>query len=406
MGSNAFSRIRVAVSARVLPWLRIPIPLTFVGVQASVAVCRSIAGSGARRVLLVSDKPLLALGIAQPMIDALREEGVQVEIFDEVVPDPDEDLVMRGVQRMTAMQTQALIAIGKNSPIDCAKAMNLCYANGRTPTQLAGLWLYAAPRRRGLPFYAVPTTAGTGSEVTMAAVVSDRKARVKRSIIDPRLVPDAVALDPALTTGLPASITAATGMDALTHAVEAYCSTLATTQTDAWALSAVTLISRHLVTCTRDGANLAAREGMLLASYQAGLAFTRAGVGYVHAIAHQLGALYHVPHGLANAIVMPRVLDFSKARSVPRLAQLARAAGLQGQRDDDAWLADAFVAWVRQLNAELKIPAIVEKLAPQDFGQIVRQAFAEAHGTYGVPRYMDTDDALGVLNALTPQPAH
>jgi alcohol dehydrogenase len=103
---------------------------------------------------------------------------------------------------------------------------------------------------------------------------------------------------------------------------------------------------------------------------------------------------------------MPRVLDFSKARSVPRLAQLARAAGLQGQRDDDAWLADAFVAWVRQLNAELKIPAIVEKLAPQDFGQIVRQAFAEAHGTYGVPRYMDTDDALGVLNALTPQPAH
>lgn len=402
---NPISRIRVAVSRAVLPWLRIPTPLSFVGAGASLSLCRAIASSGVQRVLVVTDRPLRALGIAEPMLEALRGAGVQVEVFDEVEPEPGYALVLAGIQRLRAFDAQAILAIGGGSPIDCAKAINLSHANHCHPAKLTGLWLYAWPRRRGLPFYAVPTTAGTGSEVTMAAVVSDTAAQVKRSIIDPKLLPGTVALDPALTVGLPPAITAATGMDALTHAIEAYLSTLASAETDAWALAATGLIVRHLPTAYRNGKDLAAREHMLMGSYLAGLAFTRAGVGYVHAVAHQLGALYHVPHGLANAIVLPRVLDHSLTHCTARLADLARAAGLgaPGAADcDDAALAEAFVAHVRRMNADMGIPERVAALRADDFDRIVDNAFAEAHGTYGVPRYLDRGEAQALLRALSP----
>ncbi len=398
---NIVSRLRVAASAAVLPWLRIPTPLTFVGPQASLSLCRAIAASGAQRVMVVTDRALMALGLARPMLDALRDAGVQVEVFDEVVPDPGYELVLAGIERLRTFDAQAILAIGGGSSIDCAKTINFSHANRCHPSKLTGLWLYALPRRRGLPFYAVPTTAGTGSEVTMAAVVSDHAAKVKRSIIDPKLLPDTVALDPDLTTGLPPAITAATGMDALTHAVEAYLSTMANAQTDAWALAATHLIVRHLPTAYRNGSDLSAREGMLMGSYLAGLAFTRAGVGYAHAVAHQLGALYHVPHGLANAIVLPRVLDHAKPRCIGRLADLARAAGLGAPDTADAALADAFVAQVRRLNMELGIPEQVQALRRDDHERIIDNAFAEAHGTYGVPRYLDRGVAHALLQSLT-----
>ena len=396
------SRARTALNKVVLPWLRIPTPLTFVGAGSSLALCRAIAASGVKRVMVVTDKPLRALGIAEPLLDALRGAGVQVEVFDDVEPEPGYELVLAGIERLRTFDAQAILAIGGGSPIDCAKAINLSHSNCCHPSRLTGLWLYALPRRRGLPFYAVPTTAGTGSEVTMAAVVSDRAARVKRSIIDPRLLPGTVALDPALTVGLPPAITAATGMDALTHAIEAYVSTLANPETDAWALAAAGLIVRHLPTAYRDGKDLAAREHMLMGSYLAGLAFTRAGVGYVHAVAHQLGALYHVPHGLANAIVLPRVLDHALAHCAPRLAGLARAAGIGSSAAADAELAATFVAHLRKMNAEMGIPERVAPLRSEDFERIVDNAFAEAHGTYGVPRYLDRPAARDLLRSLTP----
>jgi len=402
MPMNALSRLRVTVSGAVLPWLHIPTPLTFVGAGASISLCRAIAGSGLQRVMVVTDRSLLALGLADPMLEELRSAGLQVELFDEVEPDPGYELVLAGVERLHSSGAQAILAIGGGSPIDCAKAINLSHANRCHPSRLTGVWLYALPRRRGLPFYAVPTTAGTGSEVTMAAVVSDRQAQVKRSIIDPKLLPGTVALDPTLTVGLPPAITAATGMDALTHAVEAYLSTMANAETDAWALAATGLIVRHLPTACRLGADLAAREHMLMGSYLAGLAFTRAGVGYAHAVAHQLGALYHVPHGLANAIVLPRVLDYSRPRCAARLADLARASGLGAADADDAALADAFIAHVRRLNAEMGIPGQVQALRAADFDRIVGRAFDEAHGTYGVPRYLDRGAAQALLQSLAP----
>jgi alcohol dehydrogenase class IV len=308
-----------------------------------------------------------------------------------------------GIDRLETFGAKAIIAIGGGSPIDCAKAINLAHANKCHPSKLAGLWLYARSRQPGLPFYAVPTTAGTGSEVTMAAVISDKDAGVKLSIIDPKLLPIGVALDPALTLGLPAGITAATGMDALTHAVESYVSALSYPQTESWGVAATRLIFGNLEAAHGDGKNIAAREAMLLGSYLAGMAFTRAGVGYVHAIAHQLGGLYHVPHGLANAILMPYVLDYSLPDCFERLAELARCAGLGNNKLDDYALAEKFVAHIRKMNKAMGIPTTVKQLRREDFDTIIERALTEAHGTYAVPRYLTPGDAAALLEQVLPQ---
>lgn len=399
---NTLSRLRVAANAAVMPLLNIPTPLAFTGPDASLTLCRVIAGTGVRRLMLITDEPLLKIGLLEPMLEALAAEGVSVEVFSEVKPDPDYAMVQAGVARLQASGAQAMLVVGGGSPMDCAKAINLSHANACHPSKLTGLWLYALPRKRGLPFYAVPTTAGSGSEVTMVAIVSDHAAQSKRSIVDPKTLPDMIALDPKLTTGLPPHITAPTGMDALTHAVEAYLSTMATVQTDAWALAAATLIARALPKVYADGSDLRSREDMLVGSTLAGMAFTRAGVGYVHALSHQIGAIYHLPHGWVNAIALPQVLEYSKPGCTPRLAALARAAGLGVGGQSDGELADAFIAQVRRLNAQMKIPRHFDALRSEDLDQIITNAFAEAHGTYGVPRYLDRRAARTLLQSLMP----
>ena len=244
--------------------------------------------------------------------------------------------------------------------MDSAKAIAMAIANPKPLRSLAG---YLKGRHTPVPIYAVPTTAGTGSEVTVAAVIADPEQQSKVVIVDPRLVPKMAALDPALMTGLPPHITAATGIDALTHAVEAYVGQWSTGYSDGMALAAVGLIFGNLRTCYSDGKDLAAREKMALASTYAGLAFTRANVGYVHAIAHQFGGTYHTPHGLANAIMLPHVLEFSRPDIVPQLARLAVRArvGREGDREDD--LAQKFLDAVRQLNRDLGIPTLPGRAA-------------------------------------------
>ena len=396
------SRLRCTMNKMIVPLLKFPKPFTLTGPDSSLALCREIMGAGVQRMLLITDKPILTLGLLTPMLASLRQGGVTVEIFSEVEPDPGYETVMAGVARLQASQAQAVLAVGGGSSIDCAKAIVLCHANDCGPAKLTGLWLYALPRKTGLPFYAVPTTAGTGSEVTIAAVVSDKKAQVKYSIIDPKVAPSMVALDPKLALGLPAFITGPTGMDALTHAVEAYISTLAFAETDDMARKATASIVHSLPRVYANGADIEGRERMLIASCLAGMAFTRAGVGYIHAIAHQLGGLYHVPHGLANAIVMPHVLDFSKSHCTRRLADLARVAGLTGADASDATLADVFIAHIRSMNVSLQIPSVVQQLRREDFDTIIDRAFAEAHGTYGVPRYLSRTDAKALLEKLLP----
>ncbi|WP_310566019.1 iron-containing alcohol dehydrogenase [Hydrogenophaga sp.] len=396
------SRLMVKALGVVTPLIHLPKPFSFVGPGASLSMTREIIGTGARRVLVITDAALFKLGLANPVIAELQAAGVTVEVFSEVQPDPGFELVMAGVAHVGRYQPDAVIAIGGGSPIDCAKAILLCHANACHPRTLKGLWLYALPRKRTLPFYVIPTTAGTGSEVTIIAIVSDNANHTKIPIIDPKMVPSMMALDPQLMVGLPGFITAPTGMDALTHAVEACISTLATDETDALALAAAASIVKNLPIAYSNGQDLEARERLAVASCMAGLAFTRAAVGYVHAFSHQLGGIYHIPHGLINAIVLPYVLEFSKSHCTRKLAKLARAAGLGKAESSDMELSDAFIALIRKMNRDMSIPGSIQQLQRSDFPTIIDRAFSEAHGTYGVPRYLSRAQAVALLEQFLP----
>ncbi|AXQ30852.1 iron-containing alcohol dehydrogenase [Solimonas sp. K1W22B-7] len=361
-------------------------PELFSGSGSSLQLCDHIAKTGVKKLLVVTDAVLMKLGLLNPMLARLKELGVTTVIFDGVEPNPTIAQIETGLALLKRENCTAILAVGGGSSIDAAKVIGARATNPHSVRWMGGLFrLIFWPKT----LYAVPTTAGTGSEVTIAAVVSDPENTRKFAIMDPRLVPTAAALDPQLMIGLPPHITAATGMDALTHAVEAYISRNSFAATDVEALEATRLIMQNLEKVVKNGADLEGRANMALASFKAGVAFTSAGVGYVHAIAHNFGAYYHVPHGLANAIVMPYVLDYSKPECTARLARLAEVGGLKKGGESDEQLADSFIAKIRAMNAEFGIPTKVEKLKSSDIPAIATAALKEAHWTYAVPRYMD-----------------
>ena len=379
--------------------LPIRIPETYRGTGAAMQLCEAIASSGAKKVLLVTDAMLVELGLVKPIQDKLEALGVGVVTYDGVKPDPTIEQIETGVDIYKGQGCEAIIAVGGGSSIDAAKVIAARARNPHGVRWMAGLFRLL---RSPAPLYAVPTTAGTGSEVTIAAVVSDPEKLRKFAIMDFRLVPRMAALDGSLMTGVPPAITAATGMDALTHAVEAFISRNATKETDEYARDAVALIMEHLSRVMENGKDLESRSEMAVASYKAGLAFTKAGVGYVHAFAHNFGARYHIPHGKANAILLPYVLEYSKPASCARLAELARIAGLGEAGASEEALADAFIAHIRDLNQRFGIPARVEELEAADIPAIAANARSEANWYYAVPRYMDRDTSERFLQQLLP----
>lgn len=371
------------------------IPVTFVGPDAARELCESIAQSGATRVLVVTDAGLVEAGIVGRIESVLEGAGLAVSVYSGVEPDPTFRHVEEGGAQYDAHGCDAILALGGGSSIDAAKVIAAKATNPVPLEKLEGPLKVSEPTA---PLYAIPTTAGTGSEVTLAAVVSDPDSHAKKFFIDPKLLPRMAALDPGLMTGLPAAITAATGMDALTHAVESFLSRASKPQTEEWARTAVKLIFDHLPTAYENGGDVAARKAMALASYYAGLAFTRTSVGYVHAIAHTFGAFYGTPHGLANAIALPHVLAYSKPDARPRLAELGRLVGCDGASDEA--LADAFIDAVRALKRRVGIPATLDALEEKDIPAIARQARAEAQLNYPVPRYMGQRDCESLLGEM------
>lgn len=393
--SHLFSRFRIRALGIAARLLAAPTPFMLTGPGSSLELARLIADRGARSVLVVTDGVLVKLGVVAPVLDALKEAGLAVTVFSEVEPDPTIGIIMKGIEQLRASGATAVLAIGGGSPIDAAKAMIACYAGGRRPQDLDGYFKVRGPV---LPFFAVPTTAGSGSEVTVASVVSDPEAGRKFAIIDNKLVPAAIALDPNLMVGLPPHVTAATGMDALTHAIESNLSTLASPATRAMSVAAARAIFRDLPRACADGRDIDARQSLAVASCLAGLAFTKASVGYVHAIAHQLGPLYHLAHGHLNAILLPYVLDFYvDGGAASRMAELARACGLGQDGEDPRSLAMSLIVAIRRLNASVGIPPTIEQIAAADIPGIVQRALAEAHGTYPVPTYMSVADCTTVV---------
>ena len=340
-------------------FIPIPQPTLLVGPGSSGRLGQAIAGFGHNKILIVTDSIISKLGLLKDLTDALKAGGAQFVVFDEITPDAPIPLIEKGIDFYKEHDCDAIVAFGGGSSMDASKAIAVAVANPKPLRQLAG---YFKGLRSPVKIYAVPTTAGTGSEVTVAAVISDPETHKKLVIVDPRMVPKMAALDPTLMTGLPPHITAATGIDALTHAIEAFVGNWTTDYSDGMALSAVGLIFENLRMAYNDGKNLAAREKMALASTYAGFAFTRANVGYVHAIAHQFGGLYHTPHGLANAIMLPYVLKYSSPAITGRLAQLALRARVGTEAESEDELAQKFLDAVDQLNRDLGIPTYLAAL--------------------------------------------
>jgi alcohol dehydrogenase class IV len=383
-------------------FIPIPQPTLLVGPGSSGRLGQAIAGFGHNKILIVTDSIISKLGLLKDLTDALTAGGASFVVFDEITPDAPIPLIEKGIDFFKEHDCDAIVAFGGGSSMDASKAIAVAVANPKPLRQLAG---YFKGLRSPVKIYAVPTTAGTGSEVTVAAVISDPETHKKLVIVDPRMVPKMAALDPTLMTGLPPHITAATGIDALTHAIEAFVGNWTTDYSDGMALSAVGLIFENLRVAYNDGKNLAAREKMALASTYAGFAFTRANVGYVHAIAHQFGGLYHTPHGLANAIMLPYVLKYSSPAITGRLAQLALRARVGTEAESEDELAQKFLDAVDQLNRDLGIPTYLAALKESDIPELAKAACHEAHTGYPVPRYMTQEVCEGIIRQALPPAA-
>lgn len=374
-----------------------PAYMAYTGSGSAAELCRHIARSGVRKLLLVTDKPLRDLGIVDQATAALAGTGVEMVIFDGVEPNPTYDQVMGGRKLMLEHGCEAVLAIGGGSSIDAAKIIAASASSEEDPKT----WVGFGKVKHDVPkLYAIPTTSGTGSEATMGAVISDSESREKGVISGGSLLPAAVALDSDLMLGMPAPITAATGIDALTHAIEAYICVWDRGTRKEHAAMATRLIFRHLRDAVADGGNREARDAMAMAAYYAGIAINQVNVGNVHAIAHQIGGKYGIPHGLANALVLPHVLEFCRAESGEELAELALLVEVGTDGESTDVLAGKFIDAVVQLRADVGLPETSDKIRAEDYDYLADLAYKECEG-YPVPKLLERDTILDILRKIT-----
>ncbi len=365
------------------------------GEGSTAKVGKLLQEKGIKKPLIVTDEVLLGLGLLDKMIASLDEVGIEYALYTGVKPDPTFTIVNEALEMCKSNNCDAVVAFGGGSTLDTSKTVAASSANGFIdPAKLEGMMKV---RKKPLPFIAIPTTAGTGSEVTIVAVVSDPITHRKTTIVDPKLIATDTILDPAITTGLPGHITTTTGLDALTHAIEAYVSGFANSMTDKMALKGIKLISENLERTYEHPTDIEARENLLLGSMYAGQAFTRTYVGYVHAFSHNIGGKYGVPHGLGNAVLLPYVMEDAKGEAKVRFAELSDFLSLTEKGTSIEDKADAFVKYLFELNKKLDIPERLEAFPEAGIEAIIDGAFAEAHGTYPVPKYYTREEARKLL---------
>lgn len=393
--NSTMSKLSIAVRKPVIKIVSKPTPVTYIGPGRAREAGRLLRTLGARKALVITDGFLHQSGLLDGLLEGIRAAEVECAVFDGVQPDPTFAIVADA--RQACAGCDAVVAVGGGSVLDTAKAVAAAVANHTSAEALAGM---LKVRRRPLPLIAVPTTAGTGSETTVAAIISDTATHSKKQLLDPKLVPMFAILDPELTVGLPRHTTAHTALDALTHALEAYVAGYADEETDRQARMAVRLIFKYLPRVQEDPADLEGREGLLTASFFAGMAFTRTYVGYVHAFAHTIGGKFGVPHGLANAVLLPHIMRYYLPVSYHRFAELARMLRLGTPGDSDQALATRFVKLLYQLNRQLEIPARFEKFPASAIEDVIDMAFRECHGTYPVPRYFTRAHARKLMEAV------
>ncbi len=371
--------------------------VNLMGIGAVAEVGKQAKILGGSKALVVTDKPLRAAGIVDKVVRYLDEAGIPYVIYDGVQPNPTVGNVEEGIALYKKEGCDLIIAIGGGSPIDCAKGIGLVITNGGSIKDYEGLDKSAKPMP---PFIAVNTTAGTASEMTRFTIITDTDRHVKMAIVDWHVTPNVSINDPELMVSMPVALTAATGMDALTHAVEAYVSTIATPLTDSAALKAIELIGRYLRPAVANGGNLEAREQMAYAEFLAGMAFNNASLGYVHAMAHQLGGFYDLPHGVCNAILLPHVERFNLIACPERFVDIAVALGEEVEGLSTMEAADKALAAIQRLSSDIGIPSGLKELGvkEEDLPILAENAMKDACGLTN-PRRATKEEIIAIFKA-------
>ncbi len=375
-------------------------PQVFYGDKATNDMAKNISMSNHKNVLVVTDKGVLSLGLCNLVFDSLEQNNINYAIFDKTVANPTIQNVEDGLEEYKQNHCSAIIAVGGGSAIDCAKAIGARANNPKKSVrQMRGVLkvTHALP-----PLYAIPTTSGTGSETTLAAVIVDPNTKEKFAIEDPKLVPQFAVLDPNMTLSLPQHLTASTGMDALTHAIESFVGRGNTKETKEYAIHATKLIFENLEKAYNNPRDLKARQNMMTAAFEAGLAFTRAYVGNVHAIAHTLGGEYNTPHGFANAIILPKVLSFYGKTIYKKIGALCDAIGIFGDLVTNEEKTLAFIQKIKDMNKSFGFPDYIEDLKEEDIPKLVRRAMKEANPLYPVPMIFLEEEFTYIYHSLLP----
>lgn len=352
----------------------------------------------AKKVLLVTDKGIVEAGLIKPALESLEKSEINHAVFDGVEPDPRYEIAADCVSMIRREKADLVIGLGGGSAIDIAKSAAIMAANEAPIAEYFGIDLIPKP---GLPTVMVPTTAGTGSEVTPIAILSDEGEKLKKGIVSPYLFPSIAILDPELTLGLPPNITASTGMDALIHAIEAYTSVNATDMTDILAFRAMELVYHNIRTAYANGNNLPARSSMMEGSLLAGMAFANAGVTAVHAFAYPIGAEFHIPHGVANTLMLPHVMRFNLLGNLSKFADISEAFDLSIEGMDELQTAEMFVEAIERLAKDLRVPKNLS-----EFGISEKDVPVLAEGVMKVtrllannPRVINLEDAVEIYKA-------
>lgn len=364
-----------------------------IGTGALAQAMDAIAALGLKKALIVTDGGLSKMGVADQIGGLLKEKGIDYAVFDQVQPNPTVNNVNAGLAKLKESSADCVISLGGGSSHDAAKAIAIVAANGGKIEDYEGLDKSKKPQ---IPLVAINTTAGTASEMTRFTIITDETRHVKMAIVDKHVTPLLSVNEPALMEGMPATLTAATGMDALTHAVEAYVSTAASPITDAVAVKAIELIARYLPTAVSEPKNKEAREQMAYAQFMAGMAFNNASLGYVHAMAHQLGGFYDLPHGVCNALLLPHVERFNQQAAKARLDEIG---AILGKNNPDLAGLDVIGA-ITKLARIVGIPKSLKELGvkEEDFGVLAENALKDVCGLTN-PIQADKEQIIGIFRA-------
>ena len=369
---------------------------SYFGAGARRMLADEFRGRGYVRAFVVTDKDLIRFGVAGKVTGVLDEAGIAYEIFSDLKPNPTVKNVQAGVEAFCRSGADAIVAIGGGSAMDTAKAVGIIAANPAFG-DVVSLEGTAPTANRSVPVFALPTTAGTAAEVTINYVITDEANTKKMVCVDPKDIPAVAIIDAELMAAMPRGLTAATGMDALTHAIEGYITKGAWTLTDMFELKAVELIARWLPAAVENGADTEAREGMAVAQYIAGMGFSNVGLGLVHGMAHPLGAFYDIPHGVANALLLPYVMQYNMESSLVKFGDVARAMGVDTAGMDTRQAAQAAVDAVRALAVRVGIPQRLSSLGvrEEELPRLAASALADVC-TPGNPRDTSAEEILAL----------